>query len=69
MDLIDYIQKYKGQHVFIQTHNFPDPDALGSAYGLGSLLMHYDVASTLCYDGRIDKLSTRKIMEVFDVQS
>lgn len=67
MDLIDYIQKYKGQHVFIQTHNFPDPDALGSAYGLRTILLHYDVDSTLCYDGRIDKLSTRKIMEVFDM--
>lgn len=68
MDLVDYIQKYKGKHVYIQTHNFPDPDALGSAYGLASLLSYYNVNSTLCYDGKIDKLSTRKILEEFDLE-
>ncbi len=68
MDFIDYIQKYKGQHIFIQTHNFPDPDALGSAYGLANLLAHYDIETTLCYDGRIDKLSTRRIMEEFNME-
>lgn len=68
MDFIDYIQKYRGKHIFIQTHNFPDPDALGSAYGLAALLKNYDIQSTLCYDGRIDKLSTRKIMEEFEME-
>lgn len=68
MDFIEYIQKYKGKHVYIQTHNFPDPDALGCAYGLATLLTHYNVKSTLCYDGRIDKLSTRKIMEEFEME-
>ena len=26
------------EHVYIQTHNFPDPDAIASAYGLQRLL-------------------------------
>ena len=26
------------KHIFIQTHNFPDPDAIASAYGLKVLL-------------------------------
>lgn len=57
-----------GRHVYIQTHNFPDPDAIASAFGLQRLLALYDVQSTLCYDGRIDKLSASKMLEAFQIQ-
>ena len=58
----------QGKHVYIQTHNFPDPDAIASAFGLQRLLALYDVQSTLCYDGRIDKLSASKMLEAFQIQ-
>ena len=28
----------KGRRVYIQTHNFPDPDAIASAFGLQRFL-------------------------------
>lgn len=30
----DLIVLLKGHKTYIQTHNFPDPDAIASAYGL-----------------------------------
>lgn len=54
--------------VYIQTHNFPDPDAIASAFGLKNLLRHYGVESTLCYAGRIDKLSTSKMLQMFHIE-
>lgn len=57
----------KGHNVYIQTHNFPDPDAIASAYGLQKLLHIYDVPSELCYDGKIDKLSTSKMLDAFQI--
>ncbi|NBK91901.1 DHH family phosphoesterase [bacterium 1XD21-13] len=54
--------------VYIQTHNFPDPDAIASAYGLQKLLAVYGVESKLCYDGRIDKLSASKMLDTFEIQ-
>ncbi len=65
LDLIDYC---RGKRVYIQTHNFPDPDAIGSAFGLQGLLAHYGVPATLCYFGKIDKLSTRKMTELLHIQ-
>lgn len=56
------------RHVYIQTHNFPDPDAIASAFGLQRLLEHYQISSTLCYDGRIDKLSASKMLDAFQIQ-
>lgn len=53
--------------VYIQTHNFPDPDAIASAYGLQKLLLLYDISSELCYDGRIDKLSASKMLSLFKI--
>ena len=51
------------KHVYIQTHNFPDPDAIASAYGLQLLLKHFDIESTVCYVGRIERFNTNYIMD------
>lgn len=64
LKLIDYC---RGKKVYIQTHNFPDPDAIASAFGLQKLLEHFGVPSTLCYFGKIDKLSTRKMTELLHI--
>ncbi len=68
MELLEFIKSFENRHIFIQTHNFPDPDALGSAYGLSRLLKHFHVQSTLCYDGKIDTLSTRRILQEFQIE-
>ncbi len=66
----DLIQlcKERGPKIYIQTHNFPDPDAIGSAYGLQKLLEHFGIKPTLCYAGRIDKLSTSRMLEEFGIK-
>lgn len=58
----------RGKHVYIQTHNFPDPDAIASAFGLQRLLAACQVPSALCYDGKIDKLSACKMLDTFHIQ-
>lgn len=58
----------RGRRVYIQTHNFPDPDAIASAYGLQKLFSRYDIPSVLCYDGRVDKLSASKMLDAFQIQ-
>ncbi len=67
-DLNELIALCQGYPVYIQTHNFPDPDAIASAYGLQKLLEQYGVESTLCYDGRIDKLSASKMLDAFHIR-
>ncbi len=54
----DIINNIHGKHVFIQTHNFPDPDAIASAFGLSVLLEHYNISSSICYKGKIERFST-----------
>lgn len=41
------------QLVFIQTHDFPDHDAIASAFGLASLLERYDYTARILYRGNI----------------
>lgn len=57
-----------GKHIYIQTHNFPDPDAIASVFGLQRLLSLRGIPSTLCYDGKIDKLSASKMLEAFQIK-
>ena len=68
MDKLEQLVRLcQGYPVYIQTHNFPDPDAIASAYGLQKLLAVYGVESKLCYDGKIDKLSARKMLDAFQI--
>ncbi len=67
-DIRDLIALCAGKRVYIQTHNFPDPDAIGSAFGLQRLLARHEIASKLCYDGRIDKLSTSKMLDLLGIE-
>lgn len=53
----------RDRKIYIQTHNFPDPDAIASAYGLQFLFAQYGIDSKICYEGRIDKLSTQKMLD------
>lgn len=64
----DLIELLRNHTVFIQTHNFPDPDAIASAFGLQNFLKYYGVRSTLCYYGRIDKLSTKRMLTTFGIE-
>ena len=66
-EFIRLIDTCRSKNVYIQTHNFPDPDAIASAFGLQALLAHYGVPAKLCYYGKIDKLSTRKMTEMLHI--
>ena len=57
----------KGRKIYIQTHNFPDPDAIASGFGLQKLFEYYGIESVLCYEGRIDKLSVKKMTDILDI--
>ena len=50
--------------VFIQTHNYPDQDALATAQGLKILLEHFGKHAIVCYKGEIDKYNTIKMIEL-----
>lgn len=67
-DIRNLIALCEGKRVYIQTHNFPDPDAIGSAFGLQRLLQRYNIRTKLCYDGKIDKLSTSKMLETLGIE-
>lgn len=57
-----------GHKVFIQTHNFPDPDAIASAFGMQTFLKYYGIKSTICYNGNVDKISVVKMLDNFNIQ-
>ncbi|MBQ4283479.1 MAG: DHH family phosphoesterase [Lachnospira sp.] len=56
------------KHVFIQTHNFPDPDAIASAYGLQELLKARGIQSTICYKGHVDHGSAVAMAQKLDIK-
>lgn len=67
MNPLELVKTLADHTVYIQTHNFPDPDAIASAFGLQNFLAYHGVPSTLCYDGKIDRLSVKKMLETFGI--
>lgn len=54
--------------VYIQTHDFPDPDAVGAASGLQELLGRHGIDALLVYNGKVDKLGVRKMVELLGIE-
>lgn len=65
---IELIDLLKGHRVYLQTHNFPDPDAIACAFGMQKYLEYFGVVSTICYVGSIDRFNTRKMMDNFGIE-
>ncbi len=57
------------KHVYIQTHNFPDPDAIASAYGLQRLLELRGIESTICYKGTIDRRNLISMIKQLHIET
>ncbi|MFC1503805.1 bifunctional oligoribonuclease/PAP phosphatase NrnA [Spirochaetota bacterium] len=64
-DLIKICRKYST--IYIQTHDFPDPDALSSAYGLQEILRHYNIQSTIIYSGLHQRKNIKELIEKYSI--
>ena len=62
------ISKINQKHVYIQMHNFPDPDAIASAFGLQELLKYRGICATICYKGKIERYSTEKMCQLLAIK-
>ena len=48
MNPMDLVTLLRGHKNYIQTHNYPDPDAVASAFGLQRFLNKHGVEATIC---------------------
>lgn len=67
IDIDEMIDNIKQKHVYIQTHNFPDPDAIASAYGLQHLLAGKGIKSTIVYKGKVDHGSSNAMVQKLNI--
>lgn len=65
LDLINELRNEK--RIFIQTHNFPDHDAVASAYGLSMLLLEFGIENHIIYKGEIQRDSLNKMIENLNI--
>ncbi|MCR5468276.1 MAG: DHH family phosphoesterase [Lachnospiraceae bacterium] len=64
----ELVELVRGKNVYIQTHNYPDPDAIGAGYGLQKLFESNGIDAKLCYHGKIDRLNTKKMVELLKIK-
>jgi nanoRNase/pAp phosphatase (c-di-AMP/oligoRNAs hydrolase) len=60
-NLIDTLKNE--EFIFIQTHNYPDHDAVATAFALQHFLEHFNIKSCLIYDGEIQRDSLLQMIE------
>ena len=59
-ELLDHLRGRRG--VFLQTHNFPDHDAVASVFALQALLAAEGIPAELIYDGELQRDSLRQMI-------
>ncbi len=59
--VIEFVKK-SGRPVRIQTHNFPDHDAVASAYGLQQLLLTRGLEAQIVYEGEVQRDSLKQMI-------
>lgn len=64
----ELINLLKGHRVFIQTHNFPDQDAIASAFGLQVLLRHFGIETTICHHGSVERAVTANMVTDLEIE-
>ena len=63
-EILSYI---KGKSVYVQMHNFPDPVAIASAYGMKKLLEAEGITAEIVYKGSIEKTVTAKMVSLLNI--
>ncbi|MCX4356454.1 MAG: DHH family phosphoesterase [Oscillospiraceae bacterium] len=66
--LSELVDLLKGRRVFIQTHNFPDPDAIASAFGLQVLLEKFNITTIICHHGCVERAATANMIAEFGIE-
>ncbi len=66
-DLKKLVEILSEGNVYIQTHNYPDPDAIASAFGLQKLLENFGITAKICYDGTAEKLTAQVMLSNFGI--
>jgi nanoRNase/pAp phosphatase (c-di-AMP/oligoRNAs hydrolase) len=64
-DLTEYLKKE--DFVYIQTHDFPDHDAVASAFALQKLLKTRKIPSYLVYAGKLQRDSLVRMIKLLDI--
>jgi nanoRNase/pAp phosphatase (c-di-AMP/oligoRNAs hydrolase) len=65
--LLDYCRK-TDRRIYIQTHNFPDHDAVASAAALQYLLDKSGIPSRILYDGEIQRDSLKAMVQALEIR-
>jgi nanoRNase/pAp phosphatase (c-di-AMP/oligoRNAs hydrolase) len=70
-EILNLFEKLSGLtgNIFIQTHNFPDHDAIASAYGLQKLLERFNIYTTICYDGSIERETLKEMIHDLSIKA
>ena len=67
MDINKLLSVINNGHVFIQTHDYPDPDAITSAFGLQYLLKQFGVETSICFMGSAERASFNNLVKEFAI--
>ena len=67
MDINKLLSVINSGRVFIQTHDYPDPDAITSAFGLQYFLKKFGVETSICFMGYAERASVNNVIKDFSI--
>lgn len=65
-ELVEFCKKE--EFIYIQPHNFPDHDAIASAFGLKEIFNKFEIKSKIVYDGDIQRDSLKNLIKELNIK-
>jgi len=63
---LDFLKK-TSKEILIQTHDYPDPDAVASAFGMFFLLSKLKIPASIVYCGVIQRAALKTMIDQFEI--
>ncbi|MBQ7585531.1 MAG: DHH family phosphoesterase [Desulfovibrionaceae bacterium] len=63
----DLLSIVKDGRIFIQPHDYPDPDAIASAFGLHYFLQHFGIETGICFVGDAERVVVNNAIKEFNI--
>lgn len=65
-EIVDFVRHEDA--IYIQAHNYPDHDAVASAFALQRLLAKFDVTAHIIYEGDIQRDSLKRMIRELNIE-
>ena len=66
--IAELLEKHRGEKHLVVLHDYPDPDAISSAFAYRLIAAEYDIEASIIYTGKISHSQNKALVKLLDIE-